>query len=198
MSRHADIRDDEMKELLLNRIPPNTRRATRWATNAWNSWAHEKNTTRIPHPDNVRIPFLPVLGDFNAEMQSQWLGKFVCEVRMKNGAQYSKYSLEQLVHGIHRELRDKHPKMNILEDAEFNAFKKLLDGRLKQLTHQGVGMYHQRRVEYISEEQEAGLWDRKILNTTSAVGLMKAIFFYITKAFGLRSGMCNSLHCTYF
>ena len=38
------------------------------------------------------------------------------------------------MHGLHRELRDKNPKIKIFDDAEFDSFQKVLDGRLKQLT----------------------------------------------------------------
>ena len=42
--------------------------------------------------------------------------------------------------------------------------------------------------EFVSEEEEATFWEKKLLGTTSAKSLLNTIYFYNGKIFGLRGG----------
>ena len=41
---------------------------------------------------------------------------------------------------------------------------------------------------FVSEEEEATFWDKKLLGTTSAKSLLNTMYFYNGKIFGLRGG----------
>ena len=42
--------------------------------------------------------------------------------------------------------------------------------------------------EFVSEQEEATFWEKKLLGTTSAKSLLNSIYFYNGKVFGLRGG----------
>ena len=42
--------------------------------------------------------------------------------------------------------------------------------------------------EFVSEQEEATFWEKKLLGTTSAKSLLNTIYFYNGKVFGLRDG----------
>ena len=42
--------------------------------------------------------------------------------------------------------------------------------------------------EFVSEQEEATFWEKKLLGTTSAKSLLNTIYFYNGKVFGLRGG----------
>ena len=42
--------------------------------------------------------------------------------------------------------------------------------------------------EFVSEQEEAVFWQKKLLGTTSAKSLLNTIYFYNGKVFGLRGG----------
>ena len=71
-----------------------------------------------------------------------WLSRFVVEARKQDGSEYPAKSLYYLVCGLLRLLRNKEIySMNFLDekDIRFANFRKVLDSRMKELVHTGVG-----------------------------------------------------------
>ena len=171
----------------------NTKKSTQWAVNAWNSWARERNSA-LAHPlDSAKIPRVDQLHEHPPQRQARWLAYFACEVRTKTGQQYSRYSLEQLVHGIHREMRKHNPDSNILEDLEFKYFQDVLQGRCKQMMAEAKELGTKKKIPaLVTAEQEASLWDQGVLNTRNGMGLLRAVFFGITRKFGVYSGLSHA------
>ena len=49
------VSDREVQERNAERIPENTRKATKWCTRVWDDWAEERNTLPIEPNDNFVI-----------------------------------------------------------------------------------------------------------------------------------------------
>ena len=190
--RFARVSQVTLDEMVANRIPKNTKKNTNWAVKVWNSWAHERNTTRIPSlqaaQDLPPIPLHTQFHNYSDEDLSTFMARFVVEARKRDGSQYSRYSLEQLMCGLQRFLKESvRADINIIESPKYSAFQKAYDAQLRQLTKAGIGI-HQKQAEKITEEHEQQLWDSGELNLVTSEGLLKAVFIYVSKAFGLRSG----------
>ena len=130
-----------------------------------------------------------------------WLSRFVVEARKQDGSEYPAKSLYYLVCGLLRLLRNKEIySMNFLDekDIRFANFRKVLDSRIKELVHTGVGTTV-KQAEVILPEHEEKLWETGEFGDHSAESLQHTVYYYSCKIFGLRS--CDehqSLECTQF
>jgi hypothetical protein len=121
---------------------------------------------------------------------NEYLCHFVLEVRNTNGELYPATTLNQLLAGLSRYLKDElnRPDLNLYNpnNVYFNRFRQTLDAQMKLVTEKGIGTV-KRQAQPITEEQEKCLWDKGLLSINDAVGLSKVVYFYNCKVFGLRS-----------
>ena len=130
-----------------------------------------------------------------------WMGKFVMEVRKKDGSEYPPKSLYALVccfkryyeqHGVH--------DVNPLSPTNpvFGNFWQTLDAEMKRLHGSGLGA-HPKRAEPITPEEEALLWSSGQFGTHNAKVILNTVYFYNCKVFGLRSfDEHRNLKCSQF
>jgi len=91
-----------------------------------------------------------------AQLHAPFLGKFVIEVRNKDGNKYTPNTLHLLVCGILREMRSNGVNnMNFLNDSNdrFLRFRQVLDAQMKTLTAQGYGS-NVKQADPLTTEQE--------------------------------------------
>lgn len=71
----------------------------------------------------------------------------------------------------------------------FKTFRRILDEEMKDATKCGVGQASKRATKAeITEEEEAKLWDMKLLGSYSAELLLYTVYYFNGKLFGLRAG----------
>ena len=71
----------------------------------------------------------------------------------------------------------------------FGLFRRCLDAEMKSGVREGLHIKCKKEEkEFVSEQEEATFWQKKLLGTTSAKSLMNTIYFYNGKVFGLRGG----------
>ncbi|XP_060586099.1 uncharacterized protein LOC132741852 [Ruditapes philippinarum] len=171
-----------------DRIPKNTQRNTNWGVNTWNLWVTVRNNARqLGQP---KFPCAMELEFISPQEMNEYLCHFVLEVRNTNGELYPATTLNQLLAGLSRYLKDElnRPDLNLYNpnNVYFNRFRQTLDAQMKLVTEKGIGTV-KRQAQPITEEQEKCLWDKGLLSINDAVGLSKVVYFYNCKVFGLRS-----------
>lgn len=93
----------------------------------------------------------------------------------------------QIVAGLQRHLHNRCSERQINffknSDLDFAEFRKTLDGRMKYLTSQGIGI-QKKRCDPVTEGDEIKMWETGVFSDSTASGLSNAIFFYNGKTFG--------------
>ena len=130
-----------------------------------------------------------------------WLGKFVLEVRKKDGSEYPPKSLYALVCCFKRfyEVNGIHGvnPLNI-GDATFGNFRASLDAEMKRLHGEGFGT-RSKQAEPTTPDEECLLWTSGQLGTHSATALLNTVYYYNCKVFGLRGyDEHRNLKCSQF
>jgi hypothetical protein len=120
---------------------------------------------------------------------SEWLTRFVLEVRKVNGSEYPPNTLHHIVCGILRHLKNSNnsSEIDIFKDPEFHGFRCSLDAEMKRLQSKGVGSVHKQAEPFTTEEEEL-LWEKKILGDHSPDALLNTMVYMNGLYFALRSG----------
>ena len=148
-------------------------------------------TTRLMTVAGIHgiVPLTTPLLEIPPADLAYWMGKFVLEVRKKDGSEYPQKSLYALVccfkrffeqNGVHN--------VNPLrvDDSRFGNFRATLDAEMKRLHGKGLGT-SSKQAEPITPDEESLLWTSGQLGTHSAKALLNTVYFYNCKVFGLRS-----------
>ena len=134
----------------------------------------------------VNMPLL----EMSAKDLSYWMGKFVLEVRKKDGSEYPPKSLYALVccfkryfkaYGVH----DINP-LATADNSVFGDFRRTLDAEMKRLHGQGLGAT-KCTAEPITPDEEAFLWSTGQFGTHNGKVTSNTVYYYNCKVFGLRS-----------
>ncbi|XP_071125661.1 uncharacterized protein KIAA1958-like [Mytilus edulis] len=178
-SRFAEMTDNEIDTLIEGAENKNTKKATKWAVNVYEDWKNSKIGSGL---------IIPNLKDLSVQDINSILGKFVVEVRKKNGEKYPAKTLYLLVTGLLRGMRSHGvSNLNFLNESDdrFLRFRQILDAQMKKLTSDGYGI-NVKQADPISVEQEEILWDKSVFGNHSSESLLHTVFFYNCKYFGLR------------
>ena len=172
-------------------LSKHTLQSTKWAINVWNTWANQKNS-RIDQTKSSRskIPTIPELSKVKGEDLDVFLSEFITEVRRFDGEMYPPDSLMVLCAGVQRFLREdgNRPDLSFLDgyDKDYPKFQNALGQVVKDLQDRGIGTV-KRKADTFNQEMEKELWNKGVLSFHSPKGLSRAVYFYITKGFWLRS-----------
>ena len=166
--------------------PKKTKQATNWAVKIFDEWLLNRNSQcpvsfQCPR-DLLSKPYPPAVID-------QWLAAFIVEVRKSYGNYYSPTSLNGILAGIQRRLRESlgraAPNIVDTNNTLFPKKRNALDQQLRHLRKIGVGVT-KKRAPVITANQEAQLWETGTVGIHSPEALLNAMFFYNGKNFCLR------------
>jgi len=114
-----------------------------------------------------------------------WLGKFVLEVRRRDGRPYSPDTLYQIWYALLRLLKEvDRADFNILADPMLCQVHATLDAHMKEL--KSTGNYLVKKAEILAKEHEDTLW---LLGDKHPQQLLNTLIYYIGFYFALQSGM---------
>ena len=116
------------------------------------------------------------------------LARFVQEARRKDGKEYPASSLHDIVAATQRCMRENGcPEVSFFDEKSpsFDFLRKSLDARMKELTKKGIG-HMKKQAQPITPEMESILWDKGIFSRDTGESLLKIVFWYSCKMFGLR------------
>ena len=166
-----------------NAVPSNTKSMTEWGVRVWTEWASSRAVS--PAPDGVISVVTPLLA-MTPEHLAYWMGKFVLEVRKKDGKEYPPKTLYALVCCFKRFFEQNGVFPLSPGDATFGSFRVTLDAEMKRLHGLGLGTCS-KQAEPITTDEEALLWTSGQFGTNNGSVLFNTVYYYNCKVFGLRS-----------
>ena len=169
------VNDNFIKKTMLERVPKNTIKRTNWGVRVLEVWCLERQCT------------VSVVDMSDKDLDNS-ISQFVHEAVKRDGTPYPPNPLYQLVVSIQQHLRESgRPEVSFFDSPMFDTLRKSLDGRMKELTAQGLGV-ERKSAELITRDMEVILWEKSIFSVESSKGLLNVVYFYNFKFFGLRSG----------
>ena len=89
------VSDADEIQVLASDLPGNTKVSTDWGIRVWGEWAASRVTADV-HCKGV-VPVTTALLEIPSANLAYWMGKFVLEVRKKNGKEYPPKTLYAFV-----------------------------------------------------------------------------------------------------
>jgi len=115
-------------------IPLKSQDQNKWVGNIWHEWAQYRLQCSSVDPEENEHKLLEDFCKMSKQAMNFWLGKFVFEVKRKDGRPYSPDTLYQICCALLQLLREvDRADVNILADPMFCQFRSTLDARIKEL-----------------------------------------------------------------
>ena len=169
---------EDLERLRAKNVNVNTAKSTRTWVKRFNKWRTERqiaqNLEEIPK------------GRLDGILQL-----FFAEIRKNDGTNYEPDSLRTMLAALDRHLREKGSTFSILKDREFDASRKVLNGKAIELQEQGLGK-RKHRADPVNEEEEELLWSQKVLGGDTALNFNLTVSYFISQQFGTRG--CQKHH----
>ena len=166
-------------------VAPNTHKSTMWAVRTIDAWRDERNANSEM---GEKCP-LDLFEKPDAEKLNRWLSRFVVEARRQDGEPYPTRSLYLLLSGLLRHGRSKSktfPNFLDKKDPRFSELSGVCGSVAKQLCKDGVGASIKHAPIITPEEL---LLNKGVIGIFAPKPLVRAVFYYVGKAFCLRGGM---------
>ena len=139
-----------------------TQDQNKWAANNWSEWAQYRLESPGVETEEKENKLQADFCTMSIQALNFWPGKFVLEVRRKDGRPYSPDTLYQICCALLCLLREAdRADVNILADPAFCHFRVTIDARMKEL--RSSGKFQVKQSQVISEEQEDSLWRQGLL-----------------------------------
>ena len=125
-----EVSQEELKELIEQRLPNLTKRNTNWGMPVWRDWCKARNIETL-------IEIMEPI-DINNKM-----ARFIQEASRQDGAEYPPGSLHSVVWSVQRNMRENgRPDVSFFDErnTEYDVLRKSLDARMKDLTRRGIGI----------------------------------------------------------
>ncbi|KXJ10914.1 Zinc finger MYM-type protein 2 [Exaiptasia diaphana] len=186
-----------MKLLLQKAVPISTRYKNSWAVNIFEEWrqirenkvASLESTSLNLSLDSIQHLDIEPWETVTVSSLNFWLWKFVQEASDKKGSPYPARTLYQLIASLKRHLESKNrTDVNMLDKSNmsFSGLRKILDAEMKSVHSKGV-TNRKKEKELITDEEEEAMWRKGVLGQSTAEILLKTVYFYNGKLFGIRS-----------
>ena len=183
------LSDDAMTQISKGKRSVNTDRSTAWAVAAFKQWIEQRNKTGPE--ETCREDFLEMNHAGDIPYLERWLCRFVVEARKQDGQPYPPSSLQNLLSGILRCMREQHsdtPDFLSKKDWRFRALRGTIESTFAELRKNGVGA-EVKHTPIIEKKEEEQLWSVGVMGVDTPRLLLHAVFFYVGKIFCLRGGV---------
>ena len=158
-------------------------RSTAWAIGVFKQWIEQRNQSS---PDDAcPEDFLELSHSEDVHRLQKWLCRFVVEARKQDGEPYPPTSLQMLLSGILRYMRNLHgdtPDFLSKKDWRFRELRGTMEQTFFDLRKQGVGA-EVKHTLIITKEEEDQLWHSNELGTDTPKQLLQTVFFLHRKSF---------------
>ena len=168
-----EVMSDELNKLKEGDCPANTLKNNMWALKTFKEWRVTRNTRypADPCPEEILVTD-------NKQILCEWLCNFISEARKANGEEYTPCSLYLILAGLQRHIRQVKvsEEINIFQDVAFKSLRNVCDSIFKRLHSKGIGT-EAKATPVMSVNEEDVLWNKKILDLDTPIGLLQAVFF---------------------
>ena len=173
----SPLPEDPMTEISKGKKCINTERSTTWATGVFKQWLEQRN--QLSPADVCPEDFLELRHSEDVNRLQKWLCRFIVEARKQDGQSYPTTSLQNLLSGILRYMRNVHgdtPDFLSKKDWRFRELRGTMERIFSDLRKQGVGA-EVKHTPIITKEEEDQLWKAKEMGTDTPKQLLQADFF---------------------
>ena len=180
--------DERMKEISKGKRSVSTLRSTSRAVTVYREWISNRN---LHSTDKCPEDFLELQHSRDVVRLEKWLCLFVVEARKQDGNSYPPSTIQSLLSGILRHMRELHtdtPDFLSKKDHRFRALKGTIESTYSELRKNGVGA-EVKHTPIVTKEEEEMLWSKKVMGVDLPRQLQRTIFFYVGKVFCLRGGV---------
>ena len=192
--RFQIVKDEDVENFAVERIPNNTRKQMQWALRVFDAWRQERNR-RIKDNKLTLQRFVPEkpFENFNMDELHYALPRFIAEARKKkDGMPYPGNTLFSITTLLQGHLRMKGVQVSFLKDIAWKDVQDSLDLTMKQTKMAGIGIA-KKRADTVSCHVEEELWDKGILGEDAPDKLVFTLMYLIGLHFALRSSEHKAL-----
>ena len=161
-SRFKDVTDEEVTALKDAAKKLNTRKSTINWVRVFENWCDENSLAK--NPETV-----------HPEMLDKVLERFFARVCKQDRTDYEPGSLKVMQPALNRHLKEKGYSFSIIKDREFFNYRKVLEGKARELRNEGKGKLPNKSRSLTREEEEA-LWESGQLGNSSPRSLLNTIW----------------------
>ena len=172
-----------------------TAKCTNWAVNVFQEWREKRNKAS---PEDL-VPCDLLEQKYGQEASSfepliRCFSLFLAEARNRDGKPYTPLSLQGLLFGLLRYMRQQNPYApNFMDkkDERFQELHRVIDSTYAHLEEQGVGAQKKCTtiMTDITPEQENYLWRVGVLGTNSPLKLLRAVYFKLGSVFHINGAL---------
>ena len=148
--------DKRIQSLKKNSVPVATLRRNQWSLNLFTDWQKQRREHFLPDESFTNELKLQ-LCEITTPVLDYWLGKFILEVRKRDGSRYPRDSLVSIVAGLNVNIKAQIGPVDIFKGARFAKTQEALDLAMKLSTTEGVGSV-KKQAEVITSKDEEKLW----------------------------------------
>jgi hypothetical protein len=179
------ISDGEREKNSKSRFSTKTELKSKWAVNLFNSWLRNRRE-KYAYRSDIRTVEGELL-TMDSDTLNYSLGAFITEIRKENGDDYRGNTLYEIIIAIQHHLRENGRLITLMDDAEFEGMRNMLDKKMKDLASSGIGM-DKKQSEVISMANEDEMWEKNIIGTDTPEKLRDTLLFLLGLNFALRGG----------
>uniref|UniRef100_A0A1X7V8G3 Uncharacterized protein n=1 Tax=Amphimedon queenslandica TaxID=400682 RepID=A0A1X7V8G3_AMPQE len=184
--RFGSVSEEALSSMAKTQMTKNTEKSSKWAMANFVEWFHEYNKRN----EDATCPKEVITPSCSKDLLNKWLCVYLSETRNKSGELYPPSTIQSLLSGMLRYMRQENPSYpNFFskDDPAFSMFQATLNNVFKSLRSGSIGA-EASHTETITSEEEDTLWETGVLNIDSPKGLLRCVFYYNGKCFCLRGG----------
>ncbi|XP_016279338.1 uncharacterized protein KIAA1958 homolog isoform X2 [Monodelphis domestica] len=166
---------DELKDLCISAVSPNTTKATLYALNVWRYWCMTKGLK--DYMDITKIPAVKL---------NELLEDFYMTVKKTDGSDFLATSLHAIRRGLDRILKNAGVGFSITSNTFSSSTKKLKE-KLRVLSKAGMSGARSRNIVYFSLSDEEEMWRTGCLGDDSPIALLSTVVKYNSQYLNMRT-----------
>ncbi|XP_020828104.1 uncharacterized protein KIAA1958 homolog [Phascolarctos cinereus] len=167
--------NDELKDLCISAVSPNTTKATLYALNVWRYWCMTKGLK--DYMDITKIPAVKL---------NELLEDFYMTVKKTDGSDFLATSLHAIRRGLDRILKNAGVGFSITSNTFSSSTKKLKE-KLRVLSKAGMSGARSRNIVYFSLSDEEEMWRTGCLGDDSPIALLSTVVKYNSQYLNMRT-----------
>nr|XP_033781903.1 uncharacterized protein KIAA1958 homolog isoform X1 [Geotrypetes seraphini]XP_033781914.1 uncharacterized protein KIAA1958 homolog isoform X1 [Geotrypetes seraphini]XP_033781925.1 uncharacterized protein KIAA1958 homolog isoform X1 [Geotrypetes seraphini] len=167
--------NDELKNLCISAVSPNTTKATLYALNVWRYWCMTKGLKE--YMDFTKI---------SAVKLNELLEDFYVTVKKTDGSDFLATSLHAIRRGLDRILKNAGAGFSITSSI-FSSSSQKLKEKLRVLNKAGMSGARSRVIVYFSLSDEEEMWRSGCLGDESPVALLSTVVKYNSQYLNMRT-----------